>query len=396
MPASSVAFVRDWLTVYAGADKVMDAALELFPGAPVYALVYQKEHFEGSRIAEHPVHTSFIDRLPGGRKHHRAYFPFMPLAIEQFDLREHELVISFSHAVAKGVLTRPDQLHISYVYTPVRYAWDLYFDYLRDSRLDRGLRSWLVRPLLHYLRLWDLASASRPDVLVAASRYVAQRIWKLYRREAQVIYPPVEVERFDVRIERDRFYLTLSRLVPYKRIDLIVDAFTRLDLPLVVIGAGPEWRKVERLAGPNVQLLGEQPDSVVKDHLERCKAFVFAADEDFGIAPLEAQAAGAPVIAYGKGGITETVVPGMTGLLFPHQSVGSLMEAVRSVEAGAYRFHPDRIRQHAERFSRARFQREFGALIELEWARFKRHGLVTPTGSGEQTPAPADDQALRS
>ncbi|BBL81896.1 glycosyltransferase family 4 protein [Thermus thermophilus] len=367
-----VAFVHDWLTAYAGAEKVLEAALELYPTAPIYTLVYQQESFKGSRIAEHPVHTSFIERLPKGREKYRAYLPLMPLAIEQFDLSGYDVVISSSHAVAKGVLTRADQLHISYVHTPIRYAWDLQFQYLKEAGIERGLKSAIARVILHYIRLWDVASSNRVDVFVANSHYVAQRIWKFYRREAQVIYPPVDVDRFTPKGQREDFYLTLSRFVPYKKIDLIVEAFTRLGLPLVVIGDGPDFNKVKRIAGPNVQLLGYQPDTVVKDYMERCKAFVFAADEDFGITPVEAQAAGAPVIAYGRGGVTETVLHGETGLFFQEQTVESLLAAVRAFESGEYQFDPERLRQNAERFSKKRFQQEFSELVEREWAKFTR------------------------
>jgi len=363
-------FVHDWLAVYAGAEKVLEAALELYPDAPIYTLVYCKERFENTRIKEHLVHTSFIERLPKGREKYRAYLPLMPFAIEQFNLSDYDVVVSSSHSVAKGVLTRADQLHVSYVHTPIRYAWDLQFQYLKEVGIEHGLKSVIARLILHYIRLWDVASANLVDVFVANSHYVARRIWKVYRREARVIYPPVDVDRFTPRSQREDFYLTLSRLVPYKKIDLIVEAFTRLGLPLVVIGDGPDFDKVKRFAGPNVQLLGYQPDSVVKDYMERCKAFVFAAEEDFGITPVEAQAAGAPVIAYGKGGVTETVVPGETGIFFHEQTVESLSEAVQEFETGKYRFDLERIRENAERFSKARFQREFSELVEREWLKF--------------------------
>lgn len=375
MRAASVAVVRDWLTVHGGADRVMEAVLEgCPPRTPIYALVYQAEHFRGSPIAQHPVHTSFIQRLPWGSRRHRAYLPLMPLAIEQFDLEDSELVISLSHAVAKGVLTRADQLHISYVFTPMRYAWDLYFQYMREAQLHQRLAGWVARPLLHYLRIWDLASARRPDVLVAASHHVARRIRRLYGREARVVYPPVDVERFVPRLRRDEFYLIVSRLVPYKQVSLVVEAFSRLGRPLVVIGDGPDRKKIRRLAGPSVRLLGYQPDAVVTDHMERCKAFVHAANEDFGIAPVEAQAAGAPVIAYGRGGATETIVPGETGLFFARQTVDSLVDAVRAFEADSRGFEPARIRQAATRFNKARFQREFQGLVDAEWARFTQVG----------------------
>ena len=369
LPGVSVAFVRDWMTVYGGADRTMAAALELFPAAPIHTLVYQPEHFRDTSIARHRIETSFLQRWPGARSRHRTYLPLMPLAIEQFDLRGYDLVVSMSHAVAKGVLTRADQLHISYCFTPLRYAWDLYFEHL-----DRvGPRRWAVRCLLHYLRLWDQASTGRVDVLVASSRTVARRIWKTYRRHAEVVYPPVDVDRFQAGEPRDDYYLTVSRLVPYKQVPLMAEAFTRLRRRLVVIGEGPDRAAVERAGGVWVELLGHQPDAVVRDHLQRCKAFVFAADEDFGIAPIEAQAAGAAVIAYGRGGVTETVIANRTGLFFDEQRVECVVEAVERFEAIADRFHPEQIRLTTHRFSRQRFQRELAALVDREWDRFQSH-----------------------
>jgi glycosyltransferase involved in cell wall biosynthesis len=365
-----VAFVRDWLTVFAGADRVMDAALELYPGAPVYTLIYQAENFVGRRVAQHPVHTSCIERLPFGRRSYRTYLPLMPWAIEQFDLGEYDVVISMSHVVAKGVLTRADQLHISYVFTPMRYAWDLYFSYLQELKLLRGPRSLAVRALLHYLRSWDVTSANRPDVLLAASDYIAQRVWKLYRRRAEVLYPPVETDRFRASRPRDAFYLTVSRFVPYKRIDLIVDAFTRMGRPLVVIGDGPERSRIARRAGPTVLLLGEQPDAIVQDFMERCRAFVFAADEDFGIVTVEAQAAGAPVVGLGRGGTLETVAHGDTGVLFDEQTPEALIAAVQAFEQRPPRLSAESIRQTTRRFTRERFQRDFLAIVEREWNSF--------------------------
>ena len=369
----SVAFVRDWLTVYGGADPAMEAALSLFPQAPIYTLLCQAENFRDTPIAEHPIHTSFIDRLPGGHRWHQAYLPLMPLAIEQLDLRGYDAVISLSHAVAKGVLTRADQLHVSYLFTPARYAWDLYLDALDERGLSRGLRSGVTRLVMHYLRMWDVASSQRADVVVADSRHVARRIWKTYRRRAEVIYPPVDIDRFHPASRRDDFFLTVSRLVPYKKVALLVETFTNLRLPLVVVGDGPERRRVERLAGPSVHLLGRQSDATVRDLLERCRAFVFAAEEDFGIAPIEAQAAGAPVIAYDRGASAEWVVPGESGVLFSHQTVESLTEAIHRFDRQASDFDPDLVRLTTQRFSRQRFQREFAALVEREWLRFTGH-----------------------
>ena len=375
LPGVSVAFVRDWLTVYGGADRTMAAALELFPTAPVYTLVYQPEHFRDTPIARRRIETSFLQRWPGARSRHRNYLPLMPLASEQLDLREYDLVVSMSHAVAKGVLTRVDQLHISYCFTPARYAWDLYFEHL-DKCGPRGPRRWAAACVLHYLRLWDQASTGRVDVLVASSRTVARRLWKTYRRRAEVVYPPVDIDRFTAGEPRDDYFLTVSRLVPYKRVPLIAAAFKRLRRRLVVIGEGPDRSAVERAGGAWVELLGRQPDAVIRDHLQRCRAFVFAADEDFGIAPVEAQAAGAPVIAYGRGGATETVIANRTGLFFDEQRVDCLVEAVERFEAMASRFHAEQIRLTTHRFSRQRFQQQLAALVDREWGRFRSHASL--------------------
>lgn len=374
----SVAFVRDWMTVFGGADRTMAAALELFPAAPIHTLVYQPEHFQGTDIAQHPIVTSFLQRCPGARTHHRAYLPLMPLAVEQLDLRGHDLVVSMSHAVAKGVLTRADQLHVSYLFTPARYAWDLYFEHL-DRFGARGPRGWAARGLLHYLRLWDQASSGRADVLVASSRTVARRIWKTYRRPAEVVYPPVEIDRFEAGAPRDDCYLTVSRLVPYKRVPMIAEAFNRLRRRLVVIGDGPDRAAVKRAGGGWVEVLGHQPDAVVCDAMQRCKAFVIAADEDFGIAPIEAQAAGAPVIALGRGGATETVIANLTGLFFNEATVESLVDAVERFELVADRFQPEQIRLTTHRFGRERFQRELATVLDRAWDRFQRDSSLELT-----------------
>jgi len=365
-----VALVHDWFTVYAGAERVVEQILRVLPQADVYALVDFLEGEARGFLQGKSVRVSFIQGLPKARQHYRAYLPLMPLAIEQFDLRGYDLVISSSHAVAKGIITGPDQLHICMCYSPMRYAWDLQHQYLKESGLERGVKSWLARLLLHYLRLWDSRTANGVDVFIAISRYIARRILKVYRREAEVIYPPVDVEAFTLRQDKEDFYLTASRMVPYKRIDLIVEAFSQMpDKRLVVIGDGPEMPKVRAKAGPNVTLLGYQPFEVLRDYMQRAKAFVFAAEEDFGIAPVEAQACGTPVIAFGKGGAAETVVAGETGIFFQDQNVSSLIKAIEEFEKLS--FNPLRVRKNAECFSSERFRREFAALIEREWSRFK-------------------------
>ena len=366
-----VALVHDWFTVYAGAERVVEQILRVLPQADVFALVDFLEGEARRFLQGKSVRVSFIQGLPKARQHYRAYLPLMPLAIEQFDLRGYDLVISSSHAVAKGIITGPDQLHICMCYSPMRYAWDLQHQYLKESGLERGVKSWLARLSLHYLRLWDSRTANGVDVFIAISRYIARRILKVYRREAEVIYPPVDVEAFTLRQDKEDFYLTASRMVPYKRIDLIVEAFSQMpDKRLVVIGDGPEMPKVRAKAGPNVTLLGYQPFEVLRDYMQRAKAFVFAAEEDFGIAPVEAQACGTPVIAFGKGGAAETVVAGETGIFFQNQSVPSLTKAIEEFEK--LRFDPLRVRKNAERFSSERFRREFAALIEREWIKFKK------------------------
>jgi len=294
----------------------------------------------------------------------------MPLAVEQFDLSEYDLVLSSNHAVAKGVLTGPDQLHVSYVHSPLRYAWDLQHQYLREAGLSSSLKGWLAKWMLHKIRLWDYRTAAGVDHFVANSRFIARRIRKVYGRRAEVIYPPVDVESFALGGRRDSFYLTASRCVPYKRMDLIVEAFASLpDKRLVVVGDGPELAKLKAKAGPNIELLGHQPFAVLLDLMQRARAFVFAAEEDFGITVVEAQACGTPVIAFGKGGALETIVglgagEAPTGVFFPKQDVASLHEAVATFERHAIAFDPKQCRANALRFSSERFRREFSECVE--------------------------------
>jgi glycosyltransferase involved in cell wall biosynthesis len=293
----------------------------------------------------------------------------MPLAIEQLDLSGYDLVISSSHAVAKGVITGPDQLHLCYIHTPIRYAWDMQNQYLEESGLTHGPLSWAARRMLFSIRQWDIRTANGVDAFVANSRFIARRVWKVYRREASVISPPVAVEKFTLQEKKEGFYLTASRLTPYKKVDLIVQAFAAMpDRHLVVIGDGPEMKKIRRDATPNVIIMGYQPSDVLRDYMQRARAFVFAAEEDFGIVPVEAQACGTPVIAFGKGGATETVRDGVTGVFFGEQTVQSLTEAVHRFEAMT--FDPLACRANAVRFAPERFRQEFSAFVEREWQAF--------------------------
>jgi glycosyltransferase involved in cell wall biosynthesis len=290
----------------------------------------------------------------------------MPLAIESFDLSGFDLVISSSFCVAKGVITGPDQVHVSYVHSPMRYAWDLQHQYLREHGLEHGVRGFMTRGLLHRLRTWDLRTANGVDRFISNSDFVARRIWKTYRRDARVIYPPVDTEFFQPgEREREDYYLTTGRLVPYKCTRLIVEAFARLpERRLVVIGDGPELKDLKALAGPNVTLLGQQSDVVVREHTQRARAFVFAALEDFGIAPVEAQACGTPVIAFGRGGVTESVAEGKSGIFFHEQSVDSIVAAIQQFERRLTRFNPAEVRASALRFSAERFKQQFRSCVE--------------------------------
>lgn len=357
-----VAIVHDWLVQPGGAEKVLEQIIRCFPDADLFSLVDFLE--DRTPVCGKPVTTSFIQHLPFAQRRYRAYLPLMPLAVEQFDLSPYDLVITSSYAVAKGVLVGPDQTHVSYVHSPMRYAWDLQHAYLREAHLEHGPKSWAARALLHYLRGWDARSANGVDRLIANSHFVARRMMKTYRREATVIAPPVDVDRFEPCSAKEDFYLTASRMVPYKRIDLIVEAFSLVpERRLVVIGDGPGFDAIRDKAGPNVTVLGYQPFEVLKDHMRRAKAFVFAAEEDFGIVAVEAQACGTPVIAYGKGGALETVVPlgepQPTGVHFGTQSVASLLEAVDRFEREQSQISAAACRANAERFSAAAFRRAF-------------------------------------
>jgi glycosyltransferase involved in cell wall biosynthesis len=371
-----VAIVHEWFVTHAGSEKVVEQMLRIYPDADLFSLVEFLPAHQRDFIQQKPVTTSFIQTLPLAKRHFRQYLPLMPLAVEQFDLAGYDLIISSNHAVAKGVLTRPDQLHISYVHTPIRYAWEFQAQYLQQAGLTRGLKGMLARLTLHYLRLWDVASANRVDTFVTNSRYVARRVQATYRRSAQVIYPPVAVQRFCPHQPRESFYLAIARFVPYKRVDLIVAAFAQLGYPLVVIGDGSERDRIQSLATANITFLGYQPDAVVANYLQRCRAFIFAAEEDFGITAVEAQAAGAPVIAYGKGGVAETVLSGQTGLFFAEQTVESLIHAVKEFETGCHEWNPMHSRQNAERFSELNFRQQFAAFVDQAWLTFERGDAV--------------------
>jgi glycosyltransferase involved in cell wall biosynthesis len=367
-----VAIVHEWLVTYAGSERALEQILAIYPGADLYSVVDFLPIEDRSMLQGRVPKTSFLQSLPFARSRHRSYLPLMPLAVKRFDLSGYDLVISSSHAVAKGVSTGPDQLHVSYVYTPMRYAWDLREQYLVESGLDRGLKGLLARWMLDRLRAWDAGTADGVDFFAAISNYIARRIETSYGREAAVVYPPVDVSYFTIGEAREEFYLTASRMVPYKKISTIVEAFAWLpDKRLVVIGDGPEREKIARLASGNVTLLGHQPRAVLRDYMQRARAFLFAAEEDFGIVPLEAQACGTPVIAYGKGGVLETVrgleAAEPTGLFFDVQAPESIADAVLRFEANQSRILPTACRENALAFAPERFRAEFSAFVEDAW-----------------------------
>jgi glycosyltransferase involved in cell wall biosynthesis len=365
-----VAIVHDWLVVYGGAERVLRELIEIYPDCDLYSIIdflpdSERNHLHGKR-----ARTTFIQKLPFAKKSYRFYLALMPFAIEQFDLSEYDLVISNSYAVAKGVITGPDQTHICFCQSPIRYAWDLQHQYLRQAGLSHGVKSILARLVLHYIRIWDTRTSCGVDKFIGNSNYIARRINRIYRRDASVVNPPVDINAFPLRINKEDFYLTASRMVPYKRIDLIVEAFASLpQRRLIVIGDGPEMERIRKLAGPNVTLLGYQENEVLRDYMQRARAFIFAAEEDFGIIPIEAQACGTPVIAFGKGGALETVV-GLddadklpTGVFFESQTVAALVRAIERFESAT--ISPEICRFWAERFSIDNFRASWRSAVAM-------------------------------
>ncbi len=379
-----IALVHEWFTALAGSEKVVEQVCQLYPEADLYAIYADPKVVAGTHyLKSRKLYTSFIKHLPRASRAFRSYLSLMPLAVEQFDLSAYDVVISSNHAVAKGVLTGPDQLHVSYVHTPIRYAWDLQHQYLREAGL-RGLKGWIARLMLHAMRIWDYRTSAGVNYFVANSEYVARRIRKVYGRHSDVIYPPVDVSAFAISAHKDDFYLAASRLVPYKKMDLIAAAFSAMpNKKLVVIGDGPELAKVRANAGSNVELLGYRSFEELRDYMQRARAFVFAAEEDFGIIPVEAQACGTPVIAFGKGGARETIrplgVPHPTGVFFDHQEAPSLMQAVGHFESNAGAFEPEDCRNNALRFSAARFRDQFSSYIAQKIEEFNSQSAARTT-----------------
>lgn len=356
---AKVAIIHDWLVNYGGAERVVEAFLEIYPDADIYTLVYDEEKMDGI-FKKEKVKTTFIQKIPKATKIYTKLLPLMPYAFEELDLSGYDLVISSSSCCSKGVITGPNTKHIAYIHSPMRYAWDLYHDYKkRSGKLTKLFMSMFMKSL----REWDYTSSQRIDVLIANSNYVAKRINKFWNRECKVTYPPVDIDRLSPNgKEPEDFYVVFSRFVPYKRIDLAIEACKKLNRKLVVIGDGEQREYLKSLADDNITFTGRISDEEVKDYLQRCKAMIFSAEEDFGIVPLEAQACGRPVIAYGKGGALETVVDGVTGVFFGEQELSSVIRAIEKFET--LNLNTEEIYNHAMKFGEERFREEIKKIIK--------------------------------
>jgi glycosyltransferase involved in cell wall biosynthesis len=365
-----VAVVHEWLIDWAGSERVLEQILCCFPQADLFSLVDFLSDENRGKLRNKRATTSFLQSAPFAKSHLHFYLPLMPIAVEQFDLSKYDLIISSSHAVAKGIITGPDQLHISYVHSPMRYAWDLQHDYLQAVG-KRSIKGLALRAVLHYLRQWDVRTANGVDKFIANSEFVAKRIMKFYRRHANVIYPPVDIERFVATDDKDDSYVCVGRLEPYKRVDAIVEAFRKMPRHrLTVIGGGSMLKSIRRSVPENVAVLGHQSDEAVRDHLQKAKALIFAGTEDFGITLIEAQACGTPVIAYGNGGARESIIPlgtaNPTGLFFDEQDSDAIAAAVNIFENNQSSFTAENCRRNSTRFSCEKFRSDFTAFVQTQ------------------------------
>lgn len=365
------ALISDWYYVNGGAEKVIHSINSIWNDFDHFALIdFLNESDRAYILNGKRAKTSYIQKFPTAKQNHRKFLQLFPRAIEQFDLKDYELIISSSSAVAKGVKTRKDQLHICYCHSPMRYAWDLQDQYLKDSGLDSGLKGFYAKYVLNKIRKWDLKNSENVDYFIANSNHIAQRIKKIYNRESIVIYPPVDVDFFSLEEQKEDYYFTASRLVSYKKTQLIVEAFNELpQLKLIVAGDGPEFEKLQKIAKSNIEFVGFVDNLRLKNYMQKAKGFVFAAEEDFGIIPVEAQACGTPVIAFGKGGTLETVVENKTGVFFKEQTSQKIKEAIINFEK--IKFDPQKIREHAMKFSKQRFENEMKEFVEEKFRDFK-------------------------
>lgn len=354
-----VAIVHEWLSVYGGSERVVEEIHELFPEAPIYTLVYDEGNMP-ERFKKYDIRTTFVQKLPFAKKKYPNYLPLMPRAFEALDLTEYDLIISSSTACAKGVITRSDATHICYCHTPMRYAWEFYYEYIRDmSKFKR----FIVAFFMHKIRIWDRLAADRVDYFIANSNYIKGRIAKYYRRTSEVIFPPVNTHLYHIG-RKNEAYLMVSRMVPYKRVDLAIEAFNQLGLPLIIIGGGSEEKKLRDIAKDNIKFLGKLSDEEIVEYYAQSKAFIFPGEEDFGITPIEAQASGTPVIAYGRGGALDTVKDGKSGVLFMEQTVESLIQAVQRFEKSGVSWDAKQIKENSEQFSVQNFRYKLKSYID--------------------------------
>ncbi|MFC3771461.1 glycosyltransferase [Paenibacillus sp. GCM10012303] len=355
-----IAIIHDYLNQYGGAERVLEIFMEMFPEAPIYTMVSDLSKMP-EKFQKADIRTSFIQKIPFSKNHYKKMLSLFPIAVEQFDLRGYDVILSSSSAFAKGVITNPNQLHICYCYTPMRYVWDLYHQYMNEDITNPIFKFALPR-VLHKIRMWDQLTAQRVDHFIADSKSISRRINKYYGRDSEVIYPPVNLDQFYRSDTIGDYYLIVSRLIPYKRIDIVIQAFNELNLPLVIIGDGYDRKRLEAMAGPSVKLLGFQSDEVIAEYYSKCKCFILGGEEDFGITPLEAQASGRPVIAYRKGGALETVKENQTGLFFDHSTPESVIAAVRQIET--MNFDSNQIQAHANEFSTTTFKQKIMDFIQ--------------------------------
>lgn len=362
-----IALVHDYLVQYGGAERVLECFCELFPYAPIYTLVYDKKLMHGVLEGKN-IKTSFLQKLPFAATRHRIFPPFMPMAIESFDFSDYDVVLSDSSSFAKGIITGPETLHICYMHTPMRYAWDDCQKYTHEFYFPGFIKK-LVPFFMNYIRVWDKASAARPDRLIANSRFIARRIKKYYQRDSQVIHPPVSIDNFSVSDQRDDYFLMTGRLMSYKRFDIVIRAFNQLKMKLKVIGRGPELDQLQEMAGPQIEFLGRVSEKELARYYSHCRAFIFPQEEDFGIVAIEAMASGRPVIAYRGGDIPEHVEEGRTGLFFDHQTVEDVIVAIKNFRDNDY--DPNYIRERVKKFDKSIFKAKIREYIEKELNSFK-------------------------
>lgn len=366
--APKVAIVADWLVVYGGAECVISAMHELYPDAPIFTTLFRPEKMK--ELAKADVRTSYLQRVPFAKKKHRWFLQFMPHAVERFDLSDYDIVISSCHSVSKGIITKPQTLHVSYCHTPMRYCWDGWQQYLQQWNFKWPIKQYIYRKMSD-IRMWDRLAADRVDAYIANSHYIAKRIKKYYRRDAHVIAPPADTDRFCMSADGKvkNYFLATGRLIPYKRFDLLIEAFNKMKLPLKIVGTGPEEEKLKKMAEDNIQFMGYVSDEKLVQLYQECRAFLFPPLEDAGIVPIEAMSCGRPVIAYGEGGAAETVIAGKTGEFFERQMVDDVIEAVTAFDEKKY--DSKAIRAHAEEYSRDAFKKQLKNFVDQEWEKWK-------------------------